>query len=58
MTMKVDTHDPSSGDATSMDVTVDFSHFGISPEIQLPDPDSVYDATNLVRSKVGLGGSS
>lgn len=58
MTLKVDSHDPSSGQETTMEMTADFSHFGISPEIKLPDPDTVYDATDEVRSKVGLGGSS
>lgn len=39
-------------------MTVDFYDFGISPEIQLPDPSTVYDANPMIRSKLGLDGSS
>jgi hypothetical protein len=58
MTLKVDSHDPSSREEVTMEMTADLSHFGISPEVQVPDADTVYDATDEVRSKVGLGGSS
>jgi hypothetical protein len=56
--MKIDqeSHDPDSGDATTMEMTADFYDFGISPDIQLPDPGTVYDATPMVRSHLGLDG--
>lgn len=57
-TMKSDAHDPHSGDETSTEATMDFYDFGISPEIQLPDSDTVYDATPTIRSNLGLDGSS
>jgi hypothetical protein len=56
--LKSDAHDPRSGEETSTKMTVDFYDYGISPEIQLPNPDTVYDATPMIRSKLGLGGSS
>jgi hypothetical protein len=37
----------SPSDPTSVDMTVDFYDFGVSPEIELPDPDTVFDATDL-----------
>jgi hypothetical protein len=57
-TVKSDSHYPRSGHETSTEMTVDFYNFGISPEIQLPNPDTVYDATPIIRSNLGLGGSS
>lgn len=56
--LRAHSHDPSTGKETSTEMTVDFYDFGISPEIQLPSPDTVYDATPMIRSKLGLGGSS
>ncbi len=53
-----DSRDPNSGAETSAVITVDFYDFGISPDIQLPDPGTVYDASPLIRSKLGLEGSS
>lgn len=50
----VTAHDPESGEAISTRMTVDLYAFGISPEIQLPDPDTVYDLTEQVRRKLGL----
>jgi hypothetical protein len=35
-------------------VVADFYDFGISPDIQLPDSDTVYDATPTIRAKLGL----
>jgi hypothetical protein len=32
--------------------------FGISPDIQLPDLDTVYDVTPVLRAKLGLDSSS
>jgi hypothetical protein len=48
------TQDPSSKEKTTTDMTADFYDFGISPDIQLPDPDTVYDATPIFREKLGL----
>jgi hypothetical protein len=48
----------SPSDPTSVDMTVDFYDFGISPNIELPNPDTVFDATDLAGSKAGLGNSS
>jgi hypothetical protein len=56
--LRAHSHDPNTGEETSTKVIVDFYDFGISPEIQLPNPDTVYDATPMIRSKLGLGGSS
>jgi len=56
--VKSDAHDPRSGGETSTEVTIDFYDYGISPEIKLPNPDTVYDATPMIRSKLGLSGSS
>jgi len=55
--MTVDSHDPSSGEATTMEMTIDFYDFGISPDVRLPDPATVYDATPTVRSGLGLRSS-
>jgi hypothetical protein len=43
----------SPSDPTSVDMTVDFYDFGISPDIKLPDPDTVFDATNLAGIEAG-----
>lgn len=56
--MKVNVKDPSSGEETSTTIIEDFYDFGISPEIQLPDPSSVYDVTSKIRAQLGLEGSS
>jgi len=37
-----------------MDMTIDYFDFGITPEVQLPDPSTVFDATPLVRTELGL----
>jgi hypothetical protein len=55
-TVKSNGHDPHSGDETSMEMTIDFHDFGTSPEIELPDPDTVYDLSPTVRPKLGLDG--
>lgn len=46
------------GEGTSTETTADFYDFGISPDIQLPDPDTVYDVTPTLRAKLGLDSSS
>lgn len=33
---------------------MDFFDFGIAPEIDVPDPDEVFDATTLVQDELGL----
>jgi hypothetical protein len=48
MRMKASPSDP-----TSVDMTVDFYDFGISPDIKLPDPDTVFDATHMAGLKAG-----
>jgi hypothetical protein len=58
MILRARSHDPSTGEETSTKMTVNFYDYGISPEIQLPNPDTVYDATPMIRSKLGLGGSN
>jgi hypothetical protein len=58
MTMTGESQDPSSGEVTSTETTADFYDFGISPDIQLPDPDTVYDVTPMIRAKLGLDSSS
>jgi hypothetical protein len=57
---KVTTHtrDASTGETSSTMTTMDLDDFGISPEIQLPDPSTVYDVTSKVRAQLGLDGSS
>jgi hypothetical protein len=57
-TMQAESRDADSGEETLTKMTVDFYDFGMSPDIQLPDPDTVYDATRMIRSKLGLEGSS
>jgi hypothetical protein len=56
--LRAESHDPKSGEKASIEMTVDFYDFGLSPEIQLPDPETVYDATPKLRSELGLGASS
>jgi len=56
--MQMDMRQPGSDEAGSMDVTMNFFDFGIAPDIQLPDPDTVYDMTPLVHKELGLDGSS
>ncbi len=58
MKMTGDAQDLSSGEETSTETTADFYDFGISPDIQLPDPDTVYDVTPMLRVKLGLDSSS
>lgn len=55
-TVKSDGQDPHSGDQASFEMTIDFYDYGISPEIELPNPNTVYDLTPTVRSKLGLAG--
>lgn len=40
-------------DPAAVDMTVDFYDFGISPDIELPDPDTVFDATDLAGLEAG-----
>jgi hypothetical protein len=40
-------------DPTSVTMTVDFYDFGISPDIKLPDPDTVFDATHMAGIEAG-----
>lgn len=51
------TRDSSSGKESVMTVTGDFFDFGISPAIDLPDPDKVYDVTPLLEEKLELNHS-
>lgn len=37
-----------------MDMTIDYFDFGVTPEIHLPDPSAVFDASPLVRAELGL----
>jgi len=48
----------SPSDPTSVEMTMDFYDFGISPDIELPDPETVFDATNLADSEAGSGNSN
>ena len=54
MRMQTESHDPHSGEEISTEVAADFYEFGISPDIDLPDSDTVYDATPKIRAKLGL----
>ena len=56
--MTGESRNPVSGEETSTETTADFYDFGISPEIQTPDPDTVYDVTPTLRAKLGLDSSS
>ena len=58
MKMTGESRNPVSGEETSTETTADFYDFGISPEIQTPDPDTVYDVTPTLRAKLGLDSSS
>jgi hypothetical protein len=58
MKMVVDSRGRSSDEGTLTVMTADFFDFGISPEIQLPNPNTVYDVTSMIRAKLGLNGSS
>lgn len=58
MTLNVTVQDLDSDETISTHTTVDFYDFGIFPEIDLPDPDTVHDVTPFVRAKLGLNGSS
>jgi hypothetical protein len=40
--------------STTMDMTMDFFDFGITPEIDVPDQDEVFDATAQTREKLGF----
>jgi hypothetical protein len=53
MGMTVHTRSPES-EQTTVKMSANFHDFGIAPEIQLPDPDSIYDATPKVRAELGL----
>lgn len=39
---------------TTMDMRMDFFDFGIDPEIEAPDSDEVFDATDLAKEELGL----
>jgi hypothetical protein len=54
MRIVMDMKDPTTGLVNSMDMTEDFSDFGIAPEISLPDPETVFDATPLAKAELGL----
>jgi len=47
---------PTSGDAAAvtMDMRIEFSHFGRAPRIHLPSPARTFDATPLARIELGL----
>ncbi len=45
-------------DPTSVEMTMDFYDFGISPDIELPNPDTVFDATDLAGPEAGPGDSN
>ncbi len=57
--MKLTAHslERSSGERTVTVATTDFFDFGISPEIQLPNADTVYDITPKIQAQLGLSGS-
>lgn len=48
----------SASDPNSVEMTMDFYDFGISPDIELPDPDTVFDATDLADPAAGPADSS
>jgi len=52
--LAMDFKDPRTGLINSMDMTEDFSDFGVAPDIALPDPAAVFDATPLARAELGL----
>lgn len=39
---------------TTMDMRMDFFDFGIDPDIEVPDSDEVFDATDLAKEELGL----
>lgn len=47
---------PTSGDtaAVTMDMRIEFSHFGRAPRVHLPSPAKTFDATPLARIELGL----
>jgi hypothetical protein len=51
------TRDSSSDETSSTRMTMDLYDFGISPDIQLPDPSTVYDITTSIQAKLGLDNS-
>jgi hypothetical protein len=57
-TVTTHTRDPSASETSSTTTTMDLRDFGISPEIQPPDPSTVYDVTSKIRAQLGLDGSS
>ncbi|HEX5609606.1 MAG TPA: hypothetical protein VFX45_05880 [Solirubrobacterales bacterium] len=47
---------PTSGEtaAVTMDMRIEFSHFGVAPKVHLPSPAQTFDATPLARIELGL----
>lgn len=39
---------------TMIDMRMDFYDFGSIPEVEVPDPSEVFDATSLAREEAGL----
>jgi hypothetical protein len=54
--MKIDYLNAKPGQMGAMDMTIDYSDFGVAPDIQPPDPNTVFDATPLIRKALGLDG--
>jgi hypothetical protein len=52
--LTMDVKNEKTGLIESMDMTEDFSDFGVAPAVGLPDPSTVFDATPLVRAELGL----
>lgn len=52
------TRDPSSGEEGSTTMTMNLYDFGLSPEVQPPDPATVYDVTSKIQAQLGLNGGS
>lgn len=42
--------------STTMDMRMDFFDFGIDPQIDVPEPDDVFDATSMAKEELGLSG--
>jgi hypothetical protein len=40
--------------STTIDMRMDFYDFGIDPEIEVPEPSEVFDATALAKDEIGL----
>lgn len=57
MKITAHSHDTRSGVRTVTAMTTDLFDFGISPEIQLPDADTVYDVTSKLETELGVKGS-